>query len=197
MTGVRFECQPGCTNCCEQQGFVYLTEDDLDRIAKYVGMTAREFERRYVYRTKNLRRLRVPRHQQCHFLRDGGCSIHAVKPVQCRLFPFWPELVDDKREWKKTAAWCPGIGKGELVQIETARERAQGMKTAYPSMYANKAADEVDERRYYLMTTLSTDWLSNSSFTRTAITCSPGTARRSGGDILPRVNRRGGLPDRP
>ena len=27
------------------------------------------------------------------------------------------------------------IGKGELVQIETARERAQGMKAAYPSMY--------------------------------------------------------------
>jgi len=32
--------------------------------------------------------------------------------------------VDDKREWKKTAAYCPGIGKGQLVQIETAREMA-------------------------------------------------------------------------
>jgi len=138
MTGVRFECQPGCTNCCEQQGFVYLTEEDLNRIAEYVGTTAREFERRHVYRTKHLLRLRVPRYQQCHFLRDGGCSIHAVKPVQCRIFPFWPELVDGKnakREWKKTAAWCPGIGKGGLVQIETAKELAQGMKTAYPSMY--------------------------------------------------------------
>ncbi len=31
-----------------------------------------------------------------------------------------------KREWKKTAAWCPGIGKGELVQIETARELRAG-----------------------------------------------------------------------
>ena len=138
MTGLRFECQPGCTNCCEQQGFVYLTNDDLNRIAQYVGMTVGEFERRYVYRTRNLLRLRVPRHQQCSFLRDGGCSIHAVKPVQCRLFPFWPELVDakdGKREWKKAAAWCPGIGKGELVQIEGARVQAQGMKAAYPTLY--------------------------------------------------------------
>ena len=135
MTGLRFECQPGCTKCCEQQGFVYLTEDDLERIAKYLGMTPRAFERQYVYRTRNLRRLRVPREQQCPFLGDGGCSIHAVKPVQCRLFPFWPELVDEKREWKKTGAWCPGIGKGELVQIEAAREKAAEMKTAYPSMY--------------------------------------------------------------
>jgi uncharacterized protein len=135
MAALRFQCQPGCTSCCEQQGFVYLTESDLDRIADYVGMTVPEFEKRFVYRTKNLRRLRVPRLQQCHFLRDGGCSIHAVKPVQCRLFPFWPELVGSKREWKKTAAWCPGVGKGELVQIEVAKERAQGMKAAYPSMY--------------------------------------------------------------
>ncbi len=46
MNALRFQCQPGCTKCCEQQGFVYLTEDDLVRIAGVLGMTAREFERR-------------------------------------------------------------------------------------------------------------------------------------------------------
>ena len=135
MNALRFQCQPGCTNCCQQQGFVYLTEADLLRIAKFTGMTAAEFERRYVYRTKRRLRLRVPRHSQCYFLLDNGCSIHAVKPAQCRIFPYWPELVDDKREWKKTAAFCPGIGQGELVQIETARERAAEMRQAYPEMY--------------------------------------------------------------
>jgi len=135
MTALRFECQAGCTICCEQPGFVYLTEEDLGNIAKYLGMTASDFERRYVYRTKHLIRLRVPRQQQCPFLGGGGCSIHAVKPVQCRMFPFWPELVEDKREWKSTAKWCPGIGKGELVQIETARELAGQMRAAYPTTY--------------------------------------------------------------
>jgi uncharacterized protein len=130
MMALRFECQPGCTNCCEQQGFVYLTEADLTRIAEYVGMQADEFERRYVYRTRHLLRLRVPRQQQCHFLRDGGCSIHAVKPVQCRVFPFWPELVDSKREWKKAAAYCPGMGQGKLVQIEAARELAAELRAS-------------------------------------------------------------------
>lgn len=105
-----------------------MTVEDLERIAKYVGMTARAFEKKFVYRTKNLLRLRVPREQQCPFLREGGCSIHAVKPVQCRVFPFWPEMVDDKREWKKAGSYCPGIGKGELVQIEVARERAAEMR---------------------------------------------------------------------
>ena len=135
MNALRFECQPGCTNCCTQKGFVYLTEADLKRIAKFLRMPASAFERRYVYRTKRQLRLRVPREVQCHFLVDGGCSIHSVKPSQCRIFPFWPELVDDKRQWRKTAAWCPGIGKGELIQIRTAAELAREMREAYPHMY--------------------------------------------------------------
>lgn len=135
MAEMRFECQPGCVACCEQKGFVYLTEDDVTRIAAYLRMRAADFERRYIYRTKNLRRLRVPRAVQCPFLEGRGCGIHAVKPVQCRTFPFWPELVESRKEWKKTAAWCPGIGKGDLVQIEIARAGAQEMRTAYSGMY--------------------------------------------------------------
>lgn len=123
--GLRFQCQPGCTECCTQQGFVYLTEEDLIRIAKYLGITPSDFEQRYVYRTRNKLRLRVPRQVQCPFLADSGCSIHTVKPAQCRAFPFWPELVESAREWKRTAHYCPGIGKGPMIQIETAREIAR------------------------------------------------------------------------
>ena len=135
MNALRFECQPGCTNCCRQKGFVYLTQSDLVRIATFLGMTAAEFERRFVYRTKRQLRLRVPREVQCYFLSDGGCSIHSVKPAQCRIFPFWPELLGDKREWHKAAAWCPGIGKGDFVQIETAAELSREMREQYPHMY--------------------------------------------------------------
>ncbi len=132
---LRFACQPGCTNCCRGKGFVYLTEEDLERAAAFLGMTAAEFETRYVYRTRNLRRLRTPRNSSCVFLREDGCSIHPAKPTQCRLFPFWPEVVKDRRSWRKAAARCPGIGKGELVGISTARELAGQMNQAYPTLY--------------------------------------------------------------
>lgn len=118
LRALRFECQRGCTQCCEQEGFVYLTEEDLVRIAGYLGLQPVEFERQYVYRTKNKLRLRTPRHGRCHFLADGGCSIHEVKPLQCSTFPFWSGLVDSKREWAKTAKWCPGIGQGPLINID-------------------------------------------------------------------------------
>ena len=140
MTALRFECQRGCTNCCRQKGFVYITESDLVRIAAFLKLSAAEFERRFVYRTRHLLRLRMPKHSQCHFLREDGCSIHPVKPVQCRIFPFWPELMDDKRKWKKTARYCPGIGKGELVQIEKARRQADEMRVAYSGMYLDRVS---------------------------------------------------------
>jgi len=120
--GLRFQCQPGCTECCTQKGFVYLTEDDLIRVAQFVGMAPGGFEERYVYRTRHKLRLRVPRQARCPFLQEGGCSIHPAKPAQCRVFPFWPELIESRREWRRTARYCPGIGKGPLIQIEIARE---------------------------------------------------------------------------
>jgi Fe-S-cluster containining protein len=131
----RFECQPGCTECCRQQGFVYLTEADLQRAAKFLGMSTRAFGRKFVYRTRNLRRLRVPGKVHCHFLKDGGCSIHQAKPTQCRAFPFWPELVEKPRAWRKTAAFCPGIGKGPPIRIQTMRDVAREMREAHPRLY--------------------------------------------------------------
>ena len=133
--GLRFECQPGCTACCEQKGFVYLTEDDIPRAAQFLGMTTRAFERKHVFRTRNRRRLRVPRDSQCSFLRDGGCSIHPAKPTQCRVFPYWPELLESRQQWFQTAKYCPGIGKGELIQIESANAQAAEMRAGYPEMY--------------------------------------------------------------
>jgi Fe-S-cluster containining protein len=133
--GVRFQCQPGCTKCCDMEGFVYLTEADLANAAAFLNLSPAEFEARYVYRTAHQRRLRKPRGRQCGFLTGSGCSIHPAKPTQCRLFPFWPQLLEYRREWESTAQWCPGIGQGPLVQIGEALERAEEMRTAYPNFF--------------------------------------------------------------
>jgi Fe-S-cluster containining protein len=143
MDGVRFTCQPGCIACCDQDGFVYLTETDLVRAAKFTGTSPSAFEKKYVYRTRHQMRFRKPRDRQCPFLvtegeshgTQGGCSIHPAKPTQCRTFPFWPELVEDPRAWKRTARFCPGIGKGPLIQIGTAMEMAEEQRSGYPEMY--------------------------------------------------------------
>jgi uncharacterized protein len=134
---IRFACQPGCRKCCEVTGYVYLTEDDVQKAADFLGMAQTDFEDRFIYRTRHMRRIRKPKgkSKQCPFLNEGGCSIHPVKPVQCRLFPFWPELVEDRKAWNGTAKWCPGIGQGPLIQIGTALEQADEMRQKYPEIY--------------------------------------------------------------
>ena len=55
--------------------------------------------------------------------------------TQCRIFPFWPELLESRQEWRKTARYCPGMGKGPLIQIAAAKEQAAEMRAGYPEMY--------------------------------------------------------------
>ena len=114
---------------------MYLSENDLRRAAKFVGLTPRAFEKRYVYRTTNQLRFRKPPDRQCPFLDATGCSIHPAKPTQCRTFPFWPELVENREAWKQTGKFCPGIGKGPLIQIGDAMQIAEEQRREFPEDY--------------------------------------------------------------
>jgi Fe-S-cluster containining protein len=131
----RFRCLAGCTKCCEERGYVYLTEEDLKRAAAFLNISARAFEARYVYRTAHLLRLRKPRGAQCPFLDERGCRIHQAKPTQCRAFPFWPELVSSARAWRREARRCPGMGRGPRVAAAAALRIAGQMRESYPGMY--------------------------------------------------------------
>lgn len=132
---LRFACRRGCVDCCTEPGFVYLTEEDLKRAAALLRLTPREFEKRYVYRTQHLLRLRKPRGAQCPFLEPGGCRIHAAKPTQCRAFPFWPELIESAREWRKLGRRCRGVGRGPVIPAQAVQRIANEMREGYPSMY--------------------------------------------------------------
>jgi uncharacterized protein len=133
---MRFACQTGCTKCCRIRGWVYLTEVDLHQAAAYLNLTPAEFELQHAIRYRHVFRLRkLPRGQdQCRFLTATGCSIHPVKPTQCRTYPFWPSLVESRSRWSLEAKTCPGINQGELVQINTAREIANELPRSFPTL---------------------------------------------------------------
>lgn len=113
-----------------------MTESDLEQAAAYVGLSPEEFEVRHVTRYRHLLRLRkLPRGQDhCRFLTDEGCSIHPVKPTQCRTYPFWPSLVESRARWTIESKFCPGINQGPLVQINTARAIANELPRAFPTI---------------------------------------------------------------
>ena len=111
-----------------------MSVQDVPRLAEFLGMNTGEFQGRYLYSTKYTLRLRR-RQGKCPFLGVTGCSVHSVKPTQCRVFPFWPELIEDEKELEVTAQWCPGIGEGDLVSVQTLTDSAREMRKAYPRQY--------------------------------------------------------------
>lgn len=85
---VWYQCQR-CGNCCRWPGFVRLTEDDIRRIAAFLGMNEWDFIQHHT-------RLRPQRdglalldkeNGECEFLEGIDCKIQPVKPEQCRGFP--------------------------------------------------------------------------------------------------------------
>ena len=132
---MRFQCQPGCIECCEQPGHIYLSSSDVARLSRHLKLTQAEFHRQYVCGTKGRERLRKPRAKQCPFLLSDGCGVHVAKPLQCKAFPFWPEILDKASERRDAAAYCPGLGKGPLVNIRVARRVANQMLREYPDIY--------------------------------------------------------------
>jgi uncharacterized protein len=139
---MRFQCQPGCIRCCEQKGFVYVTRDDIARLADHLGISRAEFRRLYLCGAVPLLRFRKQRHKQCPFLLADGCSVHAVKPLQCGSFPYWPELLADAGERREAASYCPGMNKGPLVNLAQARQVAGLVQQAFPDLYDPDLYDE-------------------------------------------------------
>lgn len=124
----RFTCQTGCTACCRQPGEVWVTAEDIPRIAAYLDLDDATFRERYCLEEEGRWRLQIPVRHDCLFLTETGCRIHAVKPLQCQSFPFWPENVGARRTWKNLRNYCPGVGVGEILDRDDVRHWAQRCK---------------------------------------------------------------------
>lgn len=105
---------------------VWVTDDEAQAIADYRGISIGEmkvtFTRLYGGRVS----LREYANGDCVFL-DGAtrrCTIYPVHPAQCGTWPFWNSNLESPEAWKSAQQGCPGMGRGDLVQLETIQERA-------------------------------------------------------------------------
>ncbi|MCC7380413.1 MAG: YkgJ family cysteine cluster protein [Deltaproteobacteria bacterium] len=110
--GRRFECTH-CGNCCVRDGDVSMTPAEEKRIAAFLGRTVPALRKELgtvIDRASGRPTVRVRDAAGCPLLTpERGCSVHAVKPAQCRTWPFWTEMVEDRREWEASKSFCPGL----------------------------------------------------------------------------------------
>ncbi len=128
--GLKFECTQ-CGNCCSgPPGYVWVSREDIARIAGYLGLADGKLGKEYVRRVGLRHSLTEKPGGDCIFLkREGGksfCSIYPVRPRQCRTWPFWSENLKSEEMWNSAAETCPGMNQGKhhsFVAIEELRHK--------------------------------------------------------------------------
>lgn len=117
--GLRFACTR-CGNCCSgAPGYVWTSESEARAIARALDMSFVDFARRHLRRVGQRLSLLERSNGDCEFLvrEESGvtsCAIHAVRPTQCRTWPFWKSNVTSARAWERTGRECPGVNTGPL-----------------------------------------------------------------------------------
>jgi len=77
--------------CCKMAGYVQVTETDIRRLAKHLGLTARAFEDKHVLKvTRKGEKLIKPGYETCQFLgEDRRCTVYEARPKDCRGYVCW------------------------------------------------------------------------------------------------------------
>lgn len=129
VDGLSFTCTR-CGNCCTgEPGFVWVNVDELVAIAELRGESVEEVTAMYTRDGRRGRTLREKPSGECVFFdRNVGCTVYAVRPRQCRTWPFWESNLKSPSEWKKTQTGCPGIGQGELIPADEITRRLKVIK---------------------------------------------------------------------
>jgi len=121
---LRFSCTQ-CGRCCLTGGdyYVYLTETESEVIRKRLQLSSNWFRRRYLERLEEGELVLASGEDDCCIFLDtsGQCRVYAVRPLQCRTYPFWPELTGSARAWSSEARRCEGINRGPVIPVATIR----------------------------------------------------------------------------
>ncbi|MFT5498487.1 MAG: Fe-S-cluster containining protein [Kiritimatiellia bacterium] len=110
--GIQFECTQ-CGACCTgSAGQVLVSDAEIQAIAAFRQLEIHTFAQQLLRKVADGTSLREKSNGDCVFYADGRCEIHAVKPRQCRTFPFWVKNLRNESAWEQTRSACEGIGRG-------------------------------------------------------------------------------------
>ncbi len=118
--GLRFTCTQ-CGDCCTgSPGYVWVDDQELAAIADHLHTSIGELRLLHTRPARGGTSLREFTNGDCTFLdpQTRRCRVYAVRPRQCRTWPFWKSNIATPEAWQKTCSVCPGAGRGEFVPVE-------------------------------------------------------------------------------
>ncbi len=133
---LRFHCT-GCGRCCRghpDEHYIELMPGEADLISDYLRLDSEVFKRDYLVSLPDIGEgIRINRQGQCSLLNESNqCSVYQVRPLQCRTYPFWPELMQSSSAWHAEAGRCEGINQGEIVVSGHIEQQLKLLRQAVP-----------------------------------------------------------------
>jgi Fe-S-cluster containining protein len=101
-----------CANCC-RVAETDVTERDIARLARYLGMTPRQLVEQYTTTSAFEQKEPILRRREngCIFLEGNDCTIYEARPDTCRDFPHLMRGAGsfESRMWQMVdrATYCP------------------------------------------------------------------------------------------
>ncbi len=145
--GLQFTCTQ-CGNCCTgAPGVVWISDEEMSRLAGHLQLTVQQVADRYCRHESgrwSLKERVSPKGEyDCIFLKtieqDGAsrrvCGCYEARPLQCRTWPFWTEVIKTEALWNHAHRKCPGMGHGkrytfeQIEALRTARDWPQASGT--------------------------------------------------------------------
>lgn len=113
--GIHFSCTR-CGKCCTgKPGTVRVAPEEIEAISAKVHVSHEEFIAKFTRPVDGGYSLVEKPDGACIFYDEKkGCTVHAARPIQCRLYPFWVKNLRSEEAWAQTCRECPGIGEGDL-----------------------------------------------------------------------------------
>jgi len=102
-----FDCQM-CGDCCRGYGGTYVSESDIQAIARYIHEDPELFKSKYCQLSGSRYVLAQSDNGFCIFW-DELCRIHPVKPRMCKNWPYLPAILEEIVNWRIMGDACPGI----------------------------------------------------------------------------------------
>lgn len=75
-----------CANCCRVTE-VRITGRDIEKLAKFLGMTPEEFLEQHTQRDEENKLILKRSDAGCEFLKDNLCTVYDARPHDCVNFP--------------------------------------------------------------------------------------------------------------
>lgn len=126
--GLPFACTR-CGRCCHARGEVaqvYVNGRERQELADFLGIGRDAFDERYTVLDPGGHRTLRFAEGRCVFLDGTECSVHEAKPVQCRTWPFWEELLASRETYREQVLeFCPGSRSGPRVPAAEVRRQME------------------------------------------------------------------------